>query len=71
MFSKYEGTADITLFSPNTLDKSMNSIQNLLMNEINFRINVRTKSMFSITSSKESFFIQIMFSIIKFISHTI
>ena len=74
MFSKYEGIADITLLSRNMLGKSMNS--NTFINEwnfdevsnvVNFRINVRTKSMLSITSSKESCFIQIMFSIIKFI----
>ena len=55
------------------LVKSMNSI-NTFINEWNcdevsnmvyFRINVRTKSMLSITSSKESCFIQIMFSIIN------
>ena len=74
MFSKYEGIADITLLSRNMLGKSMNSIP-LLINGILMkclmwlinRINVRTKSMLSITSSKESCFIQIMFSIIKFI----
>ena len=74
MFSKYEGIADVTLLSRNMLGKSMNSIP-LLMSGILlkclmwliFRINVRTKSMLSITSSKVSCFIQIMFSIIKFI----
>ena len=38
-----------------------------MSNVVNFRINVRAKSMLSITSSKESYFIQSMFSIIKFI----
>ena len=32
---------------------------------VNFRINVRTKSMLSITSSKESYYIQIMLCIIN------
>ena len=74
MFSKYEGIADITLLSRNMLGKSMNSIPFInewnfdeVSNMVNFRINVRAKSMLSIASSTESCFIQIMFSIIKFI----
>ena len=64
MLSKYKGINDIndiTLLSRNMLGKSMNS--NTFINElnfdevsnvVNFRINERTKSMLSITSSKES-----------------
>ena len=65
MFSKCDGIADITLLSRNMLGKSMNSIP-LLLNGILMKC-LRTKSMLSITSSKENCFIQIMFSIIKFI----
>ena len=74
MFSKYEGMADITLLSRNMLGKSYEF--NTFINEwnfdewsnvVNFKINVRTKSRLSITSSKQSSFIYIMFSIIKFI----
>ena len=76
MFAKYEGIDDITLLSRYMLlvGKSMNSIPlrihewnfDEVSNMVNFRTNVRTKNMLSITYSKESCFIQIMFSIIKF-----
>ena len=69
MFSKYEGVDDITLLSRNILGKSMNAIPlwnfHEVSNVVNFRINVRTTSMLSITSSNESCFIQIMFPIRK------
>ena len=64
MFSKYEGIADITVLSRYMLGESTNF--NTFINEwnfdemfnvVNFRINVRTKSMWSITSSKKGCFI--------------
>ena len=69
MFSKSEGMADITLLSRNMLEiYEFNTFINErnfdVSNMVNFRINVRKKS---VTSSKESCLIQIMFSIIKFI----
>ena len=71
MFSKYEGISDITLLSRNMLGKSMNSIplliNGILMMCLIWLISDQCKGMLSITSSKESCFIQIMFSIIKFI----
>ena len=72
MFSKYEGIADISLLYRHMLVKSMNSIPinewNFIevSNVVNFRINVRTKIMLSIMSIKESCFIEIMFSVIRF-----
>ena len=38
---------------------------------INLQVNVRTKSMLNVTSSKESCLIEVMFSIIEFISFSI
>ena len=72
MFLKYEGIADINMLgkSVTSIPFSMNGMEWKFVevsNVDNFRINVRTKSMLSITSSTESCFIQIMFSITKFI----
>ena len=64
MFSKHEGIADTTLLSRNMLDNyEFNTFINErnfdeVSNVVNFSINVRTKSMLSITSSNESCFIQ-------------
>ena len=66
MFSTYGGIDDITFLSRNMLGKSINEwnfdeVSNLVI----LLINVRTKSMLSITSSKESCFKQSMFPVIK------
>ena len=72
MFSKYEGIDDIISKYAKYIYEFINEWN---FDEVSivgkFRINVRTKSILSITSSKMSCLIQMMFSIIKFIRHII